>query len=154
MKRVNCSQESAVAAAVRAGDLDGALTSHVARCEECREIVQTAGWMQSLARDVQSDKAFPSASLLWWKTQLSEKQLKTEKAQNLFEWMEILSVTVITLGVMGWAVWKWFTIQAAFERIVGPAEPWLNGYSIPGLFLPLAAILCLVALAYPIFVDD
>ena len=156
MNRVNCPQEGAVTKAVRIGILERPLTTHAATCAVCWEIIQASRWMQALARSSESNPTLPDPSLLWWRARLSEKQAKAEKAQDVLEWAEITSAVAISLGLVGWAAWNWYAIQGLMTWILTGAQLWVTAYSMPIVFLPTIAVLCLAALilAYPILVDE
>ncbi len=156
MKQLNCAQEAAVTKAVRTGNWEESLTAHAATCAVCREIIQTANWMQTLARSSETISPLPDASLLWWKARLSEKQEKAERAQDVSEWVEIGFVTAISIGLAAWVAWNWFAVQASMTRLMVTMQLWVTAYSTTLLFLPVAAVLCLAlaVLTYPIVVDD
>ena len=147
MKSVNCPQEAAITRAVRAGNIDESLPSHAATCAICREVFQAASWMQGLARTSESNPTLPDAGRVWWKAQLAEKQLKAEKAQDFSEWVEIISATVVSLGLAGWLAWNWFAIQGLMAWVLKSTESWLTAYAITNVFLPVVAVLSLIALA-------
>ena len=156
MKLMNCAQEAAVTKAVRTGNWEEYLTAHAATCAVCREIIQTASWMQALARSPETNSTLPDASLLWWKARLSEKQEKAERAQEVSEWVEIASVTAISIGLAGWVAWNWLAVQASMTTLMVTMQLWVTASSTAPLFLPLSAVLCLAlaVLTYPILVDD
>jgi hypothetical protein len=156
MKQMNCAQEASVTKAVRTGNWDESLTTHSAKCPVCQEIIQTASWMQALARSPETISTLPDASLLWWKARLAEKQAKAEKAQAISEWVEIASGAAISIGLAAWVAWNWLAIQAQMARVLGAMQLWVTAYSTTLLFLPVTAVLCLAlaVLTYPILVDD
>jgi len=156
MKQMNCPQEAAVTKAVRTGNWEESLTIHAAACAVCLEIIQTASWMQALARSSEAISTLPDASLLWWKARLSEKQAKAEKAQEVSEWVEIASGAAIASGLAAWVAWNWLAIQVLATRFTGAMQLWVTAYSTSALFLPVSAVLCLAlaVLTYPILVDD
>jgi hypothetical protein len=112
--------------------------------------------MQALARGSEGGPLTAQASRLWWEARLSERQSKAEKAQDFLEWVELISVAVITFGLAGWALWNWFAIQGLMAWIFDGAQLWLTAYSMPAVFLPIVVILCLTAvvLGYPILADE
>jgi len=156
MKQMNCPQEAAVTKAVRTGNWEESLTAHAAACAVCQEVIQTASWMQSLARSPETISTLPDASLLWWKARLSERQAKAEKAQEVSEWVEIASGAAIAIGLAAWVAWNWLAIQALMTRFMGEMQLWVTAYSTSLLVLPVTVVLCLAlaVLTYPILVDD
>jgi hypothetical protein len=156
VKQMNCAQEAAVTKAVHTGNWEEPLTAHAATCAVCREIVQTASWMQALARSSETISTLPDASLLWWKARLSEKQAQAEKAQEVSEWVEIASGAAISIALAAWVAWNWFAIQALMTRLMVTMQVWVTAYSTTLLFLPVSAVLCLAlaVLTYPILVED
>ena len=156
MKQMSCAQEAAITKAFRTGGWEESLTVHAATCAVCREIVQTASWMQALARSPKTISTLPDASLLWWKARVSEKHAKAEKAQEVSEWVEIASVTAISIGLAAWVAWNWFAVQASMTTLMVTMQLWVTAYSTSLLLLPVSAVLGLVlaVLTYPILVDD
>ena len=156
MKELNCPQEAAVTKAVLTGDMQTSLKTHAATCTICREIIQASSWMQALARSSESNHTLPDASMLWWRARLSEKQAKSEKAQDILEWVEITSAVAILFGLAAWVSWNWYGIQELMTWILAGTQLWLTAYSKPILFLPIIAVLCVGALviAYPTLVDE
>lgn len=156
MKHTNCAQEAAVTKAVRTGNWEESLTAHAATCAVCREITHTASWMQALARSSEAISTLPDASLLWWKARLSEKQEKAERAQDVSDWVEIASVTAISIGLAAWVAWNWLAVQTSMTRLMVTMQLWVTASSTSLLFLPVSAVLCLAlaVLTYPILLDD
>jgi hypothetical protein len=156
MKHLRCPQEPAVTKAVHTGNLEKSLTTHASTCAVCREIIQTANWMQDLARSPESKPTLPNASLVWWRAQLSEKQAQAGKAQDFLEWVEFTSAAAISLGLAVWLIWNWYAVQRLITWISAGANSWATAYSMPFFFPPIIAVLCSVALvlAYPILADE
>jgi hypothetical protein len=156
MKQMNCAQEAAVTKAVRTGNWEESLTAHAATCAVCRDIIEAASWMQALARSPEAISTLPEASLLWWKARLSEKQEKAERVQDVSEWVEIASVTAISIGLAAWVAWNWLAVQTSMTKLMVTMQLWVTASSMSLLFLPVSVVLCLAfaVLTYPILVDD
>ncbi len=156
MKPVNCSQEAAVAKAIRAGSMETSLTTHAAQCAVCSQIVQVSSWMQEAARNSEGHPILPDASLVWWRARLSEKKTNAEKAQDVFEWVEIASAVAISLGLGGWVAWNWSAIQNLMAWILAGAQLPITSYSVTILFSPVVILLTVAALVltYPILADE
>jgi hypothetical protein len=156
MKQMNCAQEAAVTKAVRTGNWEESLTAHAATCAVCRDIIEAASWMQALARSPEAISTLPEASLLWWKARLSEKQEKAERVQDVSEWVEIASVTAISIGLAAWVAWNWLAVQTSMTKLMVTMQLWVTASSTSLLFLPVSVVLCLAfaVLTYPILVDD
>ena len=162
MKPANCPQEANILKAVRAGAWEETLSTHLRECSVCREIARASQWMQALAQSPQNARALPDAGRVWWRAQFSEKQAKAERAQEIFEWAEILSASVICAGLAGWIVWNWYAIQLLFASLMAGTLPnsWIAGSSMFGtaalMFSSVAVILSLAAivLAYPLLARD
>jgi hypothetical protein len=161
MSQAGCPREVVVLRAVRTGVWEEGLAAHVAKCGECGEIVQISQWMRALAQ--KSEKPMlPDASLLWWSAQLSERNKKAENAQEIFDWVEIISATVIAGGLAGWIGWNWYAIQSTFISFVTELWPqlWTTAGSVtdltPIVLLLVAVIPSLIAIAlvYPLAVRE
>lgn len=156
MKHPKCPHEEAVARAARTGNWETSLTTHATTCPICREIMKTSTWMQALARSSESSLSLPDASLLWWRAQLSEKQAKAERSQDLLEWIAFASVAVPSLGLIVWLAWNWYAIQGWIAWILVGAQPRMTAYSVLILLPPIITLLSLAAvvLVYPIFGEE
>ena len=62
MNKAICSQEMAIAEAVRMGQWNESLEAHVAGCANCRELKHTVRAMQSLTLPPCSDSSLPEAT--------------------------------------------------------------------------------------------
>ena len=156
MKQGECPKEEVVARAARTGDCEESLTTHAATCSICRGILKTSSWMQALARSCERNRPLPDASLLWRSAQVSEQQAKAERSQDLLGWISFASVAVPSLGSTAWVAWNWYAIQGWIAWILAGAHLRMTAYSMPIIFSPIVAVLCLAALAlvYPILVDE
>ncbi len=70
MSQTSCSQEGAIARAVRAGEWNGTLEAHLRECAICRGVQDAARWMQALAPaarlSAQSQNDLPAGMELEW----------------------------------------------------------------------------------------
>ena len=156
MKRKECSQEAAVLKAVRTGSWDETLKAHASKCPICWEVLQTASWMQVLARESEKVPAPREASLLWWRAQLSERQAKVDRAQEIGEWGEILSGAAVAAGAAAWAAWNWPSLQGRMTQLFGSFQSSMATYSTPILLLSFVAALGLAlgVLTSPVLRDE
>ncbi len=162
MRRSTCSKEVEISKAARTNAWDDALTLHLDECDNCKEIVQTAKWMQTLAQRSENTESLPDASLVWMRAQLLERHAKVERAQDFMDWMEIISAAVISAGLAGWIALNWYAIQFTITSVL--AEPWSQLWTDaasamsagPGIFTLGAVILSVVAIAlgFPMLVRD
>jgi hypothetical protein len=171
MKHTTCSQENAVAQAVRTGEWDERLRAHLRQCATCRSVQETARWMQALAavpQEVMRSQAdvpdpLPDPQILWLRSHLRERQAAAERAQRISQRVEIgcIAAVCVTLGI--WLVWSWNEIggQVASGLSWALFDAWpalwanLNAYgpaNSPILFLSalLAISLVTVGIAYPL----
>jgi hypothetical protein len=154
MSRTSCPQEEAILKAARAGELPEDFASHALRCAVCREIVQTARWMQSLAQGAVAGAALHDARLVWWNAQLADRRAKAEKTRTVLEWLEVFPGAIVPVVLAGWVAWNWFAIQGQATRLIGE---WLPQFWAAFALASLApALLCLAAifLAYPLLVGE
>lgn len=165
MKQIGCAQESAVSRAARTGQWETSLQTHAADCASCREIVQTARWMRTLARRPAGNAALPEPGMVWWKAQLAERQAKTERLQKVLEWVEAVTALILAVALAGGFAWSWPHIQGQFADAMSGFWPqwWkvtLSAVSaIPNSYswqVLLWMVLCGVglSLAYPLLIEE
>ncbi len=77
MSQTSCSQEGAIARAVRAGEWNETLEAHLRECAICRGVEDAARWMQALAPaarlSAQSQDGLPDPQILWLQAQFARK---------------------------------------------------------------------------------
>jgi hypothetical protein len=162
MRPASCPQEVSVLKAVRTGIWEEALSTHLDECADCQEIAHALRWMQALAQSSENTRALPDASRVWWRAQVSEKQAKAERAQELFEWTETLFASVFAAGSAVWVVWNWSALQLKFASYLAGTWPhsWITASSALGMAPTIlssgAVIVSIVAivLAYPLLAQD
>jgi len=162
MKRAGCPREGDVLKAGRSGMSEEALRAHAAECSVCAEIVQVSQWMQTLAESPERADALPDAGLMWWRAQLSEKQAKMDRAQNILGWAEFIFATLLLAGLVGWLIWNWNLIQTRLTSISAGVQQQLltTMSSVAGAtpFLSSAGVVILslvvVGLVYPLLARD
>jgi hypothetical protein len=171
MSHTSCSEESAVARAIRSGEWDEGLEAHVRRCGTCRSVRQAAQWMQALAPASQlgtgEQANLPDPQVLWLRAQLSERQAAAERAHQILQWVEVVCAMVICAGMGIWLAWNWSEVGGA----IGDEMNWVLFESWPALWnsvyaygpmnapilfsSALAAIaLVAVAIAYPLLARE
>jgi hypothetical protein len=162
MRQRSCPREVEVVEAVRTGAWEEALFTHVSQCPFCKDIIEASRWMQALAEKSDGTLTLPDPSMLWWSAQFSEKQASAEKAQGLLEWVEIISITIVSAGLAGWIGWNWNALQTILTSFLTDSWPqfWITASSeigtTPILSLLSTVILSFitVVLAYPLLERD
>jgi hypothetical protein len=170
MSHTSCSQESAIARAVRTGEWNEALRAHLRDCATCRGVQEAARWMQALAApqpSAQPQNGLPDPQILWLRAQLSERQAAAERAQKALQWVEIACITAACAGLSVWLAWNWNGIGGEIANGLGwalfDAWPalWTNLYaygpaSAPILFSSALAAISLLAIgaAYPLMARE
>ncbi len=171
MSQTSCSQEGAIARAVRAGEWNETLEAHLRECAICRGVQEAARWMQALAPaarlSAQSQDDLPDPRILWLRAQLSERQAAAERAQKVLQWVEVACVMAACAGLSIWLAWNWNGIGGEIADRLGwalfDAWPalWANLYaygpvSSPILFSSALAVVSFVAIgvAYPLLVRE
>jgi hypothetical protein len=171
MRHTNCSEESAVARAIRSGEWNESLEAHVRSCGTCRSVRQAAEWMQALAPASQlgphEQTNLPDPQVLWLRAQISERQAAAERAHQSLQWVEVVCAMVICAGLGIWLAWNWSEVGGA----IGDGMNWVLFESWPALWnsldaygpvnapilfsSALAAIaLVAVAIAYPLLARE
>ena len=176
MSHTNCSEESAVARAVRSGEWDESLEAHVRGCGTCRSVREAAQWMQTLAPELQlgapEQTNLPDPQVLWLRAQLSERQAAAERAHRILQWVEVVCAMVICAGLGIWLVRDWSEVGGAIgdgmNWVLFEAWPaaWNSLYTYglyaygpvntPILFSSALAAIALmaVAIAYPLLARE
>ncbi len=176
MSHTNCSEESAVARAIRNGEWNEGLEAHVRRCGTCRSVRQAAQWMQGLAPASQLGASeqtnLPDPQILWLRAQLSERQAAAERAHQSLQWVEVVCAMVICAGLGIWLVRDWNEVGEAIAKALDWTlfESWpalwnsLYAYGLyaygpvnaPILFSSALAAIALVAvaIAYPLLARE
>jgi len=130
MSHKSCSQESAVAGAVRSGRWNEGLEAHLRQCAACRNVQEAARWMQSLASTSRSSATLqgdlPDPQILWLRAQLSERQAAVERAQGILQWLEVAWVTTACVGLGILLAWNWNAIVSEIRDMLGwiPFDAW------------------------------
>jgi len=176
MSHTNCSEESAVARAVRSGEWDESLEAHVRGCGTCRSVRQAAQWMQALAPESQlgarEQTNLPDPQVLWLRAQISERQAAAERAHRIMQLVEVVCAMVICAGLGIWLVRDWSEVGGAIgdgmNWVLFEAWPavWNSLYTYglyaygpvntPILFSSALAAIALVAvaIAYPLLARE
>ena len=138
MSHRSCSQETAVARAVRTGEWSEALQAHLRDCATCRSVQEAARWMQALAPGAQTGEAqrdLPEPQILWLRAQFSERQAAAERAQKMAQWVEVACVAAVCAGLGIWLAWSWNEIGG---EIAGGVS-WALFDAWPALWVNLSA---------------
>jgi|HubBroStandDraft_6_1064221.scaffolds.fasta_scaffold284036_2 hypothetical protein len=139
MSHMSCSEESAVARAIRRGEWNESLEAHVRSCGTCRSVRQAAEWMQALAPESQlgarEQANLPDPQVLWLRAQLSERQAAAERAHQILQWVEVVCAMVICAGLGIWLVRDWSEVGGA----IGDGMNWVLFEAWPALWNSLYA---------------
>lgn len=171
MSHTRCSEESAVARAIRSCEWNESLEAHVRSCGICRGVRQATQWMQALAPAPQLGALertnLPEPQVLWLRAQISERQAAAERAHRILQWVEVVCAMVICAGLGIWLVRDWSEVGGAIgdgmNWVLFEAWPalWnsLNAYGpvdAPILFSSALAAIALVAvaIAYPLLARE
>ena len=166
-----CSEESAVARAIRSGEWNESLEAHVLGCGTCRSVRQAAEWMRVLAPATQlglrEQANLPDPQVLWLRAQISERQAAVERAHRSLQWVEVVCAMVVCAGLGVWVAWNWSeaggAIANSLDWVLFEAWPTLwNSISAYGpvntpiLFSSalVAIALVAVAIAYPLLARE
>ena len=170
-----CSQEAAVAKAVRTGRWNPEMEAHAAVCSVCKEVAQAARWMQALAQPAAvpavsptaGDAPMPDASWLWCRALLDQKQAEARGARRRLAAAEMGCAALMALLLAGWLRWNWPAVEASLSGLETSLRPqlwravaWFLMPSAGDLFsltatllLALAGVAALLA-SYPLLSEE
>jgi hypothetical protein len=139
MSHTSCSEERAVARAIRSGEWNESLEAHVHSCGTCRSVRQAAQWMQALAPAPQlgapEQTNLPDPQVLWLRAQISERQAAAERAHRILQWVEVVCAMVICAGLGVWLAWDWSEVGGA----IGDGMNWVLFESWPAVWNNVSA---------------
>jgi hypothetical protein len=155
MSWAKCGHEDAVSKAQRRGELPERLATHVAECAVCREIVEAARWMRSVAHDTARIDNVPAAELVWSRARYAERMEQAARKRRTLEWAEICSGAAVPVGLAGWVAWNWYGVEAQAAQLLEGQLPQfpLAIYAIANV-APALLFLAAISLAYPLLVRD
>ena len=137
MSHTSCSQQSAVARAVRSGEWSEPLQAHLRECTSCRGVQEAVQWMQALAQGAarEAQESLPDPQILWLRAQLSERQAAAERAHKVLQWVEIACVAAACAGLAMWLVWNWNVVG----NEIGDGLEWALFEAWPALWSSVSA---------------
>lgn len=145
---MSCPSREALFRSLEGGN-PGEMTSHLARCESCQEVV--AGlWMRELAGESVATHVLPGAAQIWLRSQLFHQQNAEEKAMRPLRFVQTALFVLAAAGPAAWLTWKWPQFAALLHNAgsMSGAIPSLTLSSIPmavilvfGGFAAMAAVL-------------
>jgi hypothetical protein len=161
VKRVHCPKETAVAWATRSGEWNDVLKEHLACCEPCRDVAETARWMRAIA-GTGEDGAPSDAGLVWWRAQLgeqlSQRRARIEKTRLVIESVKLVSLGIAVIGLAIWAIWNWNAMQEGLARFASDLLPQglVTGNAASGSLWVIGGAVALIAavLMYPILAEE
>ena len=169
MKQESCPLEERVAKAVRTSSWPEELEAHAVECAACREVARTARAMRVLAGPLdgsdeslnkkedyagsQHSRPLPDPGLVWSRARLDGGREK--KTGAVLEWVQIGAASAAPIALAGWVAWNWYSIEAAANRFLLNAVPYLPtvNYLLAGL-APAALTVAALALVYPLLDSD
>jgi hypothetical protein len=118
----DCPREGEVLQAVRTGIWQQAISAHVNDCAVCREVVQVAQSVRSLAASAEGTLAMPEAHLIWLRSQFSDRQAKEERVWKILDWTEFILAVLVPAVLAGWIGLNWTVLQTLLTSRM--AETW------------------------------
>jgi predicted anti-sigma-YlaC factor YlaD len=100
-----CGQEARVLDAWRADRVDEAVRSHLATCESCREALEAAAFMRTVAAEpLDADHRIPEAARIWWRAQLVRRweaeRRTSHKLDRIYPFQAGVLAAAVILGVL------------------------------------------------------
>jgi len=166
MKPTQCSREDAVAKASATGIWPEELAAHAGACAVCRDVVQTARWIQALSVSAEdatvadtgnfaegSDRPLPDPELIWKRAQLDSQNL--QRTVPALEWLRMALAAAAPIGLAGWVAWNWYAIEATAGQFLVATWPELSmvTYALASV-VPAALLLAALSLGYPLLAGE
>jgi hypothetical protein len=166
MKPSYCSREEAVARASATGIWPEDLTSHAAGCAACREVAETARWIQALAVSNEDPgeadaeifaggiaRPMPDPDLIWQRARLDSQN--QQNSVPALEWTRTALAAAAPVGLAGWVAWNWYSIESAAGQFLIATWPQVSmvTYALASI-VPAALLLAALSLGYPLFDGD
>lgn len=166
MKALRCSHEDAVARASVTGIWPEAVAVHAGECAVCREVAETARWIQALAASPEdaaaadagkiaagSDRPLPDPELIWKRAQM-DRQTRM-RAFPALEWARTALAAAAPIGLAGWVAWNWYAIEGTAGQFLMATWPQLTlvTYALASV-APAALLLAALSLGYPLLAGE
>lgn len=135
---MNCARENELLDALGRGYLGAELETHVAACEECRELRSVAGALLDDRADAIRHATVPAAGTMWWRMQVRRRHDAIAAARR-----SLLIGQAATLLIAIALVVRWFGADVAGEVSAFAASfhvsmPVLVGVAMWALAIPIA----------------
>ena len=118
MNNTPCPRDESVLAAAQSENWTDELRTHLTHCASCQQVVQIAGWMQSLAVVEHDLPDLPDAKLIWLKAQLAQRRASATEALKPVDIFQKVAWGVSTLMALLGVLAKWTLMEQAIV--------WLN----------------------------
>jgi hypothetical protein len=166
MNPLHCSLEDAVAKASVTGIWPEELAAHAGECAVCREVAETARWIQALAASPENaagakagnfaaefGRPLPDPDLIWKRAQLDrENHRRTPPA---LEWARTALAAAAPIGLAGWVAWNWYAIEGAAGQFLVATWPQLSMVTyVLASVAPAALLLAALSLGYPLLAEE
>jgi hypothetical protein len=166
MKALLCSREDAVARASVTGIWPEELAAHADECAVCRDVAQTARWIQTLAVSAQdatipdagnfaagTDRPLPDPDLIWKRAQLDSKNFR--RTVPALEWLRVALAAAAPIGLAGWVAWNWYAIEGVAGQFLLATWPQLSMVTyVLASIAPAALLLAALSLGYPLLAEE
>ena len=166
MKALLCSREDAVARASVTGIWPEELAAHADKCAVCRDVAQTARWIQTLSVSAQdatipdagnfaagTGRPLPDPDLIWKRAQLDSNNLR--RTVPALEWLRVALAAAAPVGLAGWVAWNWYAIVGAAGQFLLATWPQLSMVTyVLASVAPAALLLAALSLGYPLLAEE
>lgn len=125
-----CPEEARVLAA-RDGRADAALQAHISACDDCRELVEVAGLLRTLADDpADAAHPLPEPARLWFRAQLIRRWNAERRAMHQMDRLYPIQAGVLATSVIVCVLLSWPVV-----------ERWVSATEVGGAALLAASLL-------------
>lgn len=98
-----CDYENGVVKVLNSGFITEEIKTHLASCANCREAAKIVKFFRHNLIKESKSKPLPAAGLIWWKSQLREKQRNAVRISQPMAIVQAVSIAIF-IGLFIWLV--------------------------------------------------
>ena len=148
----SCPHEGSLTRALKTGEWNEGLRSHVSGCSYCSEVEQVARWMGGVAEQLGQDSTLPAPEIAWLRAQLEERQALLNQAMMPAVAGRAAARIVAGLVLALAALWAWPSVDVFVGLLGDTARQFaVNAMQEPATFYTVPVLVGLTGLLTWIF---